>query len=232
MLPLTIALSACSGAHGTTDTTVKPQAAELSIFVDGSRSTAFISSPAYADAAVSRTGDRVMQLKLGDSARIVSFGTRTTDNAIPALSIKSGYSMRLPAMRKHVEQALRDLMVRNRASGGQGSTDLTYSLENAAIHCTPHSHVAILTDGVAEAEGFSTSKALATGKPVHLPLPATAFMTGCSIEMIGIGMAPSGKGETAQTLPNDQVRRLEAGWAEYFKAAGVKPEDIRFASIL
>ena len=121
-------------------------------------------------------------------------------------------------------------ITQNRATGGQSGTDMTYALEQSAIHCgSPRDHVVILSDGLVENEQFSATKALASGQPLHLPPPSSAYLTGCSVEMLGVGMAP-GIGQNTQTLPNDQVLRLETGLREYFKAAGAR--DVRFASML
>ena len=232
VLPLlALGLSGCFGTgHPAATRLPKSQAAELSIFLDSSGSTELISSPPYASAVISRASGEVMRLRLGDSVRVVSFGTRSADNAVDVLAIQSGYTMRLPAVRKRVEDALNGLVARNRATGGQSATDLTYALEQSAIRCSPGGRVVVLTDGLLENEQYSASKALSEGKAVHFPPPLTPYLSGgCSVEVLGVGMAP-GAGRNAQTLPNDQMRNLEAGLREYFRTAGAT--DITFASVL
>ena len=228
-------LAICLAGCNSTDATVEPlvrQAAEMTVMLDASASTAFIASPSYAEASVKRVGEATMRQELGDSFRIMNFGDRSAGNGVAIFKVKSGYAKRLPTVRRDMEAALQDQMAKNRQRGGDGSTNITFSLENAGIRCTPRSVVVVLTDGIAEDERFSATKALKAGQPVNLPPPASPFLRGCSVEMIGVGMAPAGIGQSAQTLPNDQVQHLIAGWREYLSAAGVRPEDMVFTSLL
>jgi len=231
LLPLAVALAGCSG-NAARDKQLKPQAAEVTFEVDASGSTALIASPLYADAVVRRAGDEVMQTQLGDSVRVINFGDRRVDNAVPVLSLKSGYRMRLPAVRKQLEASLTGLMTKNRAAGGQGETDLIYSLSASGITCTPRSRIVILSDMLQHDARYDLGRDLAEAKPLSLPKPPTRFLTGCSVSVVGIGMAPTGGGKDAQTLPADQVQKLTAAWRDYFEAAGVRPEDMRFTSVL
>jgi len=231
LLPLVVILAGCS-SHAARDEQPKSQAAEVTIKVDGSGSTALIAAPAYADAIVRRAGDEVMRAQLGDSVRITNFGDRRVDNAVPVLSLKSGYRLRLPALRKQVEASLADLMAKNRASGGQGQTDIVYSLSTSNITCTPRSKIVILSDMIQHDAKVDLGRDLAEGKALSLPKPASPFLTGCSVVVLGIGMAPFGGAKNAQTLPADQVQKLTAVWRDYFEAAGVRPEDMSFTSAL
>lgn len=228
LIGLTLALSAC----GSTESQPKPQAATLTIFVDSSASTAFISSPAYADAAIRRVGEAVMRQKLGDSVRIVNFGERSIDNAVDVFAETSGYSNRLPALRKHVTAKLKQVMDSNRQSGGQHATNISFSIENAHLTCTPDSRVVILSDGIAEDETYSVSRALITDEPVRLPKPAAPYLKNCAVEMIGIGIAPISSGQSVEVIRNDQLQRLKAGWSDYLSQAGVRPQDMSFISLL
>lgn len=228
---LVAALGGCDAADAPKDGPL-PQAAALTVLVDGSASTAFIASPAYGDAAVRRVGEAVTRQALGDRFRIVGFGSRQVENGVNVLTEESGYANRLPAVRGQVENSLRDLLAHNRQSGGQGSTNILYALENANPTCTPRSRIVILSDGIEDSETYSVNRVLAAGQPVRLPAPNTPYLRGCLVEFVGIGMAPQMGHGIAETLSNDQLKALTAGWRNYFIAAGVKPDAIRFTSIL
>jgi hypothetical protein len=208
-----------------------PQAAVMTVLVDSSSSTAFISSESYGDAATKRVGALVLAQQLGDEFRIVPFGSRTTDRALDAFSEASGYKRRLPAIRKDLEASLAELLAANRKGGGDGSTNLLFTLQNGGLSCTPRSRIVILSDGIEASETYAVAPSLAANKAVHLPAPSTPFLKGCSITFIGIGISPMGDGQ-AETLPDAQLKALIAGWREYFQAAGVAPADIQFQSIL
>lgn len=232
LVGLALAVGGCRDTQAATDQP-KPQAAVTTIAADVSGSTAFINAPDYRNAAVAQVGTMVAKQKLGDAFRIIAFGSRTTDRAVDLLSVSSGYKRRLPAVRKQIEAALRELFETSHKAGGDGTTNLLYTLENAQPVCTPRSRVVILSDGIEDSDGYSASAALAAGKPVQLPGPATpSYLKGCSITFIGIGVAPLAKQSGAETLPSAQVDALTTGWREYFEKAGVNPADIRFQSIL
>lgn len=225
---LLLAVTGCGPSAAESDKP-KPQAGVDTIFADVSKSTDFINAPAYADAAIQRVGQDVMHGHLGDRVRIVAVGNRSADNAVDVLDERSGYKDRLPAVRKHVEAALTALYDRSRRTGGDGSTNILYALEEAHVECSPNSRIKILSDGIAEDERFSAGKALAAGQPVRLPPPSTPFLKGCgSIEFIGIGMASQG----GQTMSEDRREALIAGWRAYLGAAGMPWSSIQFTSIL
>lgn len=224
------ALSGCQEAAPVKGEAVS-QAAAMSIFADVSSSTAFITSPAYAEGAIKRVSAAVLKQQLGDTFRVVSLGSRTTDRAVDVLSLTSGYKKRLSAVSKQVETSLTNLFADSRQSGGDGSTNLLYTLVNAHPICTPRSTIVILSDGVEASESYSAIGALSAGQPVHLPPPSTPYLKGCSVNFIGIGISPMGGGQ-AETLTNDRLQALIAGYREYFQAAGVNPADMTFTSIL
>ncbi|MFZ5746914.1 MAG: hypothetical protein ACOY45_04565 [Pseudomonadota bacterium] len=226
------ALGGCQQATSAPDQPA-PQAAVVTVFYDGSSSTAFVASPAYAEAAVKKVGQAVMDQRLGDEFRIVPFGSRTTDRSVAALSIASGYKLRLASARKQVESSLSGLLEQDRQTGGDGTTNLLYSLENAHPTCTSRSRIIILSDGIEESEAYSAGRALMAGRPVHLPSPGSAYLKGCSVMFIGIGVSPmGGSGQTAETLPSKQLASLISGWRIYLESAGVSPADMSFTSIL
>lgn len=212
---------------------VKPQAAVVTTFADLSASTAFVASPAYADAAIKQVGKAVMKQQLGDAFRVVPIGSRSVERAVDALSVSTDRKFRLAAARKRVEASLNELIESGRQNGGDGTTNILYTLENAQPRCTPRSKIIVLSDGIEDSEGYSVNQALALGKPVRLPPPSHPYLKGCSIEFVGIGITPQAmNGMTAETLPNDKLQALIGAWREYFAAAGVSPGDMNFTSIL
>lgn len=228
---LALTLSACSGNRSNQGTAQQP--ATATILVDTSASTPFMASPTYSDAAIRRVGKAVAALHLGDKARIVAFGSRTTDHAVNVFAEGSGYKRHVPVLGKHVEAALRDLLANARAGGGDGSTNIIYTLENANVECTPRSRVIILTDGIEHSDAAEFDRALASKRPLRLPHPVTPFLSGgCSVEMVGIGVSPTGAGTEAETLPNTQLQSLVAAWRDWFTAAGLGQNDLIFTSIL
>lgn len=230
---LALSLSACSGNEGDRSSPTAQQPATATILVDTSASTPFMASPAYSDAAIQRVGKAVAALHLGDKARIVAFGSRTTDHAVDVFAEGSGYKRHVPVLGKHVETALRDLLANARAGGGDGSTNIIYALENANVECTPRSRVIVLSDGIEHSDAAQLDRALAHDAPLHLPNPATPILNGgCSVEMIGIGVSPAGVGARAETLPGAQLQSLVAAWRDWFAAAGLGQNDMTFTSIL
>lgn len=230
---LTFILAMLTACHSTSPTgQVAAQAAVMTVLPDESSSTAFLASPTYTDAAVRKVGEMVMQQQLGDAFRVVGFGSRTADRSVDLLSLTSGYGLRLPAVRKRLEARLNDLFAGDRTRGGDGSTNLLYTLEHANLACTPHSTVVILSDGIEASDQYSVATSLSAGAPVHLPPPSGPILRGCKIAFVGIGVAPQNGGAEPETLPNDRLQALTAGWREWFQSAGVASTDMSFQSVL
>lgn len=229
----TLLLGGCNrGNSGSTHASA--QAGAMTIEADISASTPFMASEAYSEGAIRRVGEAVMKQRLGDRFRIVPIGSRTVDNSIDTLAISSGYKLHLPVARRRVEDALRGLFARNRQTGGEASTNLLYSLENSRPTCNPGSAVYILSDGIESNREVDIARSLASGQPVNLPPPSSAFLHGgCAVWFIGIGASPSlSGGSEVQTLPNSQLQALKAAWRAWLVAAGVAPENIHFETIL
>lgn len=227
-----LSLAGC-GQGGNNPAGTTPQAAVTTIGFDVSASTAFIKHPPYGDAAIRRVGEALREQQLGDKVRVLTMGSRTNDRAVQALALASDRRLRLPALHRQVEARLSELLAENRQTGGDGSTNILFALENAQPECTPRSKVVIVSDGIEESESYSVGAALASGQPVQLPPPSRRYLDGCEVEFIGIGIAaPTVNGQSLETLPNAQLQALIAGWRDYLVAAGASPAAIRFTSIL
>lgn len=207
--------------------------ASITILYDRSGSTAMIASPRFGDAAIAKAGDAVMHAEIGDTVRTIEIGSRTGDRAVDALSEVIDRRHRQGSVRRDVEAKLRELQASDRQSGGDGATNILYTLENAQPVCTPGSAVVILSDGVENSEAYSAEAALAKGRPVRLPPASEPYLRGCTVTFVGIGIAPkAGRDGSVQTLPDAQLKALVVGWREYLRSAGVQPSDMHFTSIL
>ena len=209
-----------------------PKAAVLTAFADVSLSTAAVNDPAYATRVSELVGRDYSRSHIGDLARVVVVGDRSAAHAASTILIASGYSQRIPTAQRKLVAALESTFQQYRGSQGEETTNLLYSLENSRPFCTPGSRVVLISDGVESSDNYSASEPLASGKPVNLPAPSGPYLRGCTAAIYGLGMSADGRGGSPQALPNRQLAALEAGWRAYFTEAGVRPEDISFASIL
>lgn len=225
-------LGGCNG--GATGSEPKPDPGVLTVEADISASTPFMVSEPYANAAIKRVGDAVLKQRLGDRFRIVPIGSRTAQNAIGTSSIASGQKLHLSTVRKRIEGALTAMFAQSRRNGGDGNTNIVYTLENSHPVCNPDSDIIILSDGIESNEQTDAGRDLAAGRPVVLPKPSQRFLKGgCSISMIGIGVSsPTGGGADVQTLPPDQLDKLTDAWRAWFIVAGADPDKVHFETIL
>ena len=228
----TLILAGCNGRATVNES--EPEPGVLTVEADISASTPFMVSEPYANAAIKRVGDAVLKHRLGDRFRIVPIGSRTAQNSIGTFSIASGQKLHLRTVKKRLEGALAGLFAQSRRNGGDGNTNIVYTLENSQPVCNPDSDVIILSDGIESNEQTDAGRDLAAGRPVTLPQPSQRFLKGgCSIWMIGIGVSsPTGGGADVQTLPPDQLGKLKDAWRAWFIAAGADPDKVHFETIL
>ena len=154
-------------------------------------------------------GTRLYVLSVGDAgiaARAINLkatlGRRTQDRPEIIARQLSNYVQSLP-----------DLIASGRLEA-QGSTSLVDFLEGfEAQDCevTP-TRIILFTDGV-ESSSRVSDRAMVAGK-MALPHPAGPYLTGCTVEMRGVGQLRSGAGSEGL------YARLKPLWQAYFKAAG------------
>lgn len=229
ILCTTTILTGCSQPDRSAATSEPKEAAAFTVLPDLSLSPAAISDPSYAARLVEEVGRRFGQYKVGDSARIIEVGDASSERAV-TVPIVTGYRLRIPAAQRKLTGDLNAIFAQARATGGDKSTHLLYTLEHSNPVCTPRSEIALLTDGAEATSEYSVAEALNAGKPVNLPPPPGPYLKGCSVVMLGLGLSGTGANGHTQALPAQAMRSLEAGWRAYLQAAGTT--DIRFQSIL
>jgi len=103
----------------------------------------------------------------------------------------------------------------------QGTTSLVAFLRSLKPLCAGGASVMIFSDGI-EFSSKVDGNAFAAGK-VSLPKPDSAFLTGCSVTMLGIGQVKS-------TLSSDGLEeRLAPEWEKFLADAGANPIAVRGA---
>lgn len=231
LLPLLTALAGCSGSPATPGTS--QQAANAYILYDVSTSPATVADPSVREAAARRlTDDFKREARLGDTVLLYEAGSRAAERMVAHPPIVTGYNLRVPAALAKLRQEIAAVTDRVQTQGGDGSTNLLLSLETIQPSCTPRSSVAIVSDGIEESDGYSTSKALMADKSVDLPPPPGRYLAGCKVTMLGFGLTVDPSVGHGALLPTKSLAALRQGWLSYLQAAGVRPQDVVFASTL
>lgn len=233
LLPLTIALAACSVAPTKAEGTNPRKAAHFVYIDDVSTSPATMIDHTVAKAVERRIGDDLSaSVQLGDTITVYESGGRSADRMVAHPSIVTDYNLRIPAAHAQLTQQLRDIASRFQAQGGDNATNLLLTLESIRPKCTPRSTVTLVTDGVEESDAYSAAKALNGGKPVSLPQPPFKYLAGCRVRFIGFGLTADPLKGGPQLMPARQLAALRQGWTSYLEAAGVQTQDIEFISAL
>jgi len=232
LLPFTAALAACSGSHGVADAKPPSTSAHHIVIVDVSASSAALSDVLLRQAVQRRiTADLKKSLQLGDRITYYEAGSRNAERMVATLDIKTGYSQRVPAALTKLSKAMGGSATKFESTGGDGGTNLLLAMETIQPSCAARSTVTVSTDGIEESDAYSTSAALNAGKPVTLPSPPTAYLSGCHVRLVGLGLTGGLSGQN-QVLPAAQLAALRKGWTAYLQAAGVAPDAIEFVSAL
>jgi hypothetical protein len=233
LLPFLVALVGCAGAAPTSNGPSHTSPAELVVITDTSLSVQTPGDGPYGKAELQRVGDVVDQMALGDTITVFEAGAKSADRAVAHPTIVTGYKLRMVTARAMTFRQLEEIGASYRQHGGDGATNLLFTLENAHVDCSSgRSKVILISDGVEDSDAYSASAALRAGKAVELPSPPPGRkLEGCSVTFLGFGVSKDGNG-SAQILPARQLEALRQGWTAYLAAAGVKPGDIDFASII
>jgi hypothetical protein len=235
LLPLMIALAACSGSHTATDAPGPKRPAHFTYIYDVSTSPATINDSAVIQAVQRRVGDDMMKnVRLGDTITVHEAGGRSADRMLEYQPIVTDYNLRVPAARARLLEQMRAIVARVHSQGGDNATNLLLALESIQPDCaSPGSAVTLITDGVEESDVFSAGRALAKGKPVNFPQPTLGrYLAGCRVLFVGFGLTEDPSAGKAELLPARQLSALRQGWTNYLQSAGVHPEDIEFVSAL
>lgn len=232
LLPFIIALAGCSSSPATTVAPKPTKAAHLYVIDDVSVSAETIANDVVAQAALRHVADEVKRLQLGDTITIYEAGARSAQRAIAHPPIVTDYKLRIPTASAMVDRQMREIAVRYRQEGGDGSTNLLLTLESVHPECSPRTAVVLVTDGVESSDAFAADHALAANQPVNLPPPSSKYLAGCRVVFLGFGLTGDTSFDGGQLLPARQLAALRKGWLTYLQSAGVRPEDIQFTSIL
>jgi len=231
LLPLTLALSACSGSGPAQHVATAMRPAHLYVIDDVSASPATMTDPAVVQAVRRRLSDTASQLQLGDTMMVYEAGSRLADREVGHRPIVTDYSLRMPAATAMLMGQMQEISARFQKEGGDGATNLVLPLQLIRPDCSPRTTIVVVTDGLEESEAVSAGKALSENQPVNLPPPPSKYLAGCRVQFLGFGLTTDVTGK-AQLLPDGQLTALRTGWTNYLQAAGVRAEDIEFASVL
>lgn len=231
LLPVALFLAACSGGAPTGDNATPKHPAWLYAIDDVSSSARVQGIDVFGRGVRARAVDAVTRLKLGDRVQLVEAGSLQAERLVAHPLIKTGYRLSLAKAGRELAGQMEEVARRARASGGDGSTNLIATLTNLHPDCASgRSVVAIASDGVEASQAYNVGAALAAGKPVTLPPPATPYLRGCRVEFIGFGVVSDGSKSGGQLLPARELEALRKGWADYLKAAGAS--DVTFTSLI
>lgn len=234
LLCATSALAGCSGSSAQTGASVPAKAGRHIVIVDVSVSPATMNDPAVTSAAERRIGENMTRnAKLGDVFTVFESGNADASRMVGYPPIVSGYTLRLPAAHAKLTQQLHDVARDFHAHGGDNATHLVQSLETIHPDCSSgRDTITFETDGLEEDGAVSSARALAAGKPVHLPSPPGRYLAGChKVTFLGFGLTDTGAGKE-QLLPARQLAALRQGWLDYLTAAGMRAQDVEFVSAL
>lgn len=194
----------------------RAQDARTVFAVDVSGTSTFITDQSSADAAARYVQDYVAGLDQPHGLRMVSLGDsgmarRSVDVRATVTNHRASSAQRLAQQFGGYFRSLPGLNIE-----AQGTTSILDFLHSLEALCAKGDATAILfTDGL-EWSSSVDGRAFARGE-VTLPEPKTAFLSGCHVEMLGIGQVRS-------QLDSDGLRnRLVPQWKAYLEAAGADP---------
>ena len=183
----------------------------LVIAADLSGSASLIANDNFARAAINRITQKIRTLKKGAYVEIKTFGDGSLDHMEPRVIRISSRGASPDYVANLVASTLNE--IRTEVGGGQSSTNLLGFLEVENLHCdTGSTEVLIVSDAIESSEDVSATELL--NGSVFLPEPDAALLSGCRVEIIGLGNVSSG------LLPRDQRKNLETAWNTWFDAAG------------
>ena len=189
----------------------------LTVFaVDISLSSPFLSKEGAAGKFADYARSIIRQLKPGHELQITTLGIPGFETQLN-LKARIGNESRAKArvLADGAAQVIRSIPTRYDAGEfpGQDFTSIVDFFESfGAYDCkTRATHLVVATDGVEWTPTFN-GEAFASGK-LTLPRPASAFLEGCRVTMVGVG--------ADLTVASDRIYlRLQPQWEAYLKAAG------------
>lgn len=231
LLPLALALAACSGGASTGDDATPKHPAWLYVVDDVSSSARVQGDDLFGKGVRARAVEAVTQLKLGDRVQLIEAGSLQADRLVAHPLIKTGYHLSLAKAGRELGGQIEEVAQRTQASGGDGTTNIIATLTNLHPDCASgRTVIKIVSDGVESSDAYDAGTALAAGRSVTLPPPATPFLRGCRVEFIGFGVVSDSSESGGQLLPARELEALRKGWSDYLTAAGAS--DVTFTSLI
>jgi hypothetical protein len=231
LLPLALALAACSGGAPSGDNTTPKHPSWLYVVDDVSSSARVQGDDAFGKSVRARAVEAVTQLKLGDRVQLVEVGSLQADRLVAHPLIKTGYKVSLAKAARDLTGQMEEVARQARASGGDGSTNIIATLTNLHPDCASgRTVIKIVSDGVESSTAYDAGMALSAGRPVALPPAATPYLRGCRVEFIGFGVVSDGSASGGQLLPARELEALRKGWSDYLTAAGAS--EVTFTSLI
>ncbi len=233
LLPITLALSACSDTGNPTQEAPPAEPARHYYINDMSVSAATQTDPAVTQAVERFIGDGLSKtVQLGDAIIVYDMGARSAERMVATLNIVTDYGLRIPAAKAKLMEALHASAARFKQDGGDGDTNVLLTIEAIRPNCTARSTITLIGDGV-ESGDYSVANALALDAPVNLPPPSSdSLLAGCKIRFVGFGLTADPATGKAELLPAKPLAMLRLGWMRYLTQAGVMPQDVEFISTL
>lgn len=232
LLPLALALAACSGGTPSGDNTKPPKhAAWLYVANDVSISARVQGDDAFGRGVRAHAVEAVTQLRLGDRVQLVEVGSLQADRLVAHPIIKTGYMVSLAKAARDLTGQMEEVARQVRASGGDGSTNIIATLTNLHPDCASgRTVIKIVSDGVESSTAYDAGTALSAGRPVALPPAATPYLRGCRVEFIGFGVVSDGSAHGGELLPARELEALRKGWSDYLTAA--RASEVTFTSLV
>lgn len=231
MLPIALSFAACSGKQPTDQTATPKHPAYLYIINDVSSSARVQADDPFGKGVRARAVEAVTQLRLGDRVQMVNAGGLQADRLVGYPLIKTGYPLSLAKAGRELGTQMEEVAQQVQTSGGDDTTNLIATVTNLRPDCASgRTEIKFVSDGMESSAAYDAGMALASGKPVTLPPPATPFLRGCRVEFIGFGVVSDGSTSGGQLLPTVELEALRKGWTEYLKAAGTS--DVTFTSLI
>lgn len=184
------------------------EARVLTIVIDLSSSSPYLSAPKFSDLAAAAAAKRVEQMALGDMIRVKTFGDVGGNNL-------GQFEVRID--RRHraaqVADAIRALLagLPKTLISPQSSTHLIALLEFQNFACAEQSQILIFTDGIESSESLDAKHFI---RGASLPAAEVNVLKGCQVTMIGLGQAAEG------SLSPSQIKHIRSAWTTWMQQSG------------
>ena len=194
------------------------QASMITVVPDVSTSSPTTNNTVFAQQTASYIANLVANARIGDQVQYFTIGGRSSEQIVPTLQ-RITRSHRPRNVGVSIGNAL--VAIPSQAATHASSTSIFYALKMANIGCRgASSKLILITDGW-DTSNETDMRAVVDGNG-ELPKPATPYLRGCSVVVIGLGLDAG--------LTIHQQSNLESAYHDYFIAAGVTESDLSLRS--